>query len=55
MGGVYCEDCDIAPLLPADTPWGPGLRTWGADVEAAGRLWTLSERLTGASFAAHCA
>jgi NAD(P)-dependent dehydrogenase (short-subunit alcohol dehydrogenase family) len=50
MGGVYCEDCDIAPPLPADVPWGPGVRPWGADAEAAGRLWTLSERLTGASF-----
>lgn len=48
-GGVYCEDCDIAPAVPADAA-GAGVRPWAVDPEAARGLWTLSERLTGVSF-----
>lgn len=47
MGGVYCEDCDIAPLVPADAGPGHGVRPWAVDPELAARLWALSERLTG--------
>ena len=46
-GGVYCEDCDIAPAVPADAPPGAGVRPWAIDPEAARGLWALSERLTG--------
>ena len=48
MGGVYCEDCDIAVAVAADAPRGAGVRPWAIDREAAEGLWRLSERLTGA-------
>jgi NAD(P)-dependent dehydrogenase (short-subunit alcohol dehydrogenase family) len=50
LGGVYCEDCDIADLVPADAPMGTlagGVRPWAADDEAAARLWAVSAELTG--------
>lgn len=53
MGGVYCEDCDIAalderpPNPPGDTSLGTGVRPWATDTQAARRLWALSEQLTG--------
>jgi NAD(P)-dependent dehydrogenase (short-subunit alcohol dehydrogenase family) len=46
MGGVYCEDCDIAELVPADAT-GLGVRAYAADPDAAARLWALSAELTG--------
>jgi NAD(P)-dependent dehydrogenase (short-subunit alcohol dehydrogenase family) len=49
-GGVYCEDCDIAEAVPADSRKGTGVRPWASDPEYAKRLWQLSERLTGARF-----
>jgi NAD(P)-dependent dehydrogenase (short-subunit alcohol dehydrogenase family) len=48
MGGVYCEDCDVAEAVPADYPQPRGVRPWAMDPEAAERLWTLSEEWTGA-------
>jgi NAD(P)-dependent dehydrogenase (short-subunit alcohol dehydrogenase family) len=48
IGGVYCEDCEIA--LPQDKADGDkGVAPWAMDPEAAERLWVLSERLTGLS------
>lgn len=49
MGGVYCEDCDIAALVPDDST-GPGVRRWAADPVQACRLWALSEQMTGVRF-----
>lgn len=49
MGGVYCEDCDVAPAVTADSE-GLGVRPYATDPEYAERLWQLSERLTGATF-----
>jgi NAD(P)-dependent dehydrogenase (short-subunit alcohol dehydrogenase family) len=46
-GGVYCEDCDIAPMLPADSELSSGVRRWAVDKAAAEALWVLSEELTG--------
>jgi NAD(P)-dependent dehydrogenase (short-subunit alcohol dehydrogenase family) len=46
-GGVYCEDCDIAPMLPADSELSSGVRPWAVDKAAAEALWILSEELTG--------
>lgn len=49
MGGVYCEDCDIAePTVPGS----PEARIRGVDAhavdrEAAARLWELSADMTG--------
>lgn len=50
MGGVYCADCNIAPTLPRDdSPDLHGVRPRAIDPIAAGRLWQLSEQLTGVS------
>ncbi len=35
MGGVYCEDCDIARAVSADSPRGYGVRPWAMDPVAA--------------------
>ncbi len=46
LGGVYCEDCDIADAAgdPADRR---GVAPWATDDADAERLWALSARLTG--------
>lgn len=49
MGGVYCEDCDIAE---ATVPGSPEARIRGVDAhavdrEAATRLWQVSAEMTG--------
>jgi hypothetical protein len=49
MGGVYCEDCDIAEEIPGDLATPAGVAPWACGPEAAERLWALGERLTGAS------
>ena len=49
LGGVYCEDCDIAALV-ADDSTGPGVRRWAVDPAQARRLWMLSEQMTGVRF-----
>jgi hypothetical protein len=51
-GGVYCEDCDIAPMVSADSKLYSGVRPWAVDKSAAEALWILSEKLTSASFRA---
>ena len=45
-GGVYCEDCDIAPMVAADSKLLSGVRPWAVDKAAAEALWVLSEKLT---------
>ena len=45
-GGVYCEDCDIAQMLPVDSTLRSGVRPWAVDKGAAEALWILSEKLT---------
>ena len=46
MGGVYCENCDIAE--PSDDTTVPrGVWSWATDPEQAQRLWALSAELTG--------
>ena len=48
MGGVYCEDCDIAGPGPATHELtGNGISPWAHDPEQAEKLWELSEKLTG--------
>lgn len=49
MGGVYCEDCDIAD---ATVPGSPEARIRGVDAhavdrDAAARLWQMSAEMTG--------
>jgi hypothetical protein len=45
MGGLYCEDTDVAELRDAN-PDLAGVRDYAVDAEAAARLWALSEELT---------
>lgn len=56
MGGVYCEDCNIAALMPDDAvtaagsgALSSGVRRWATDPAAARKLWLLSEELTSTS------
>jgi NAD(P)-dependent dehydrogenase (short-subunit alcohol dehydrogenase family) len=46
-GGVYCEDCDISELVPDDSPFFSGVRSWAVDPPTARALWDLSEELSG--------
>jgi len=52
MGGVYCEDCNIATVIPDDAPPGPrpGVRAYALDPEKAAALWRFSEQATGVHF-----
>ena len=43
IGGVYCEDCEVAPLSET----GEGVRPHAVDPDEAKRLWALSVDLTG--------
>jgi NAD(P)-dependent dehydrogenase (short-subunit alcohol dehydrogenase family) len=45
MGGVYCEDCDIAEIATGDD--GLGVHEHAIDPDQAARLWTRSADLTG--------
>jgi NAD(P)-dependent dehydrogenase (short-subunit alcohol dehydrogenase family) len=48
IGGVYCEDCDVAELVANDVePFPGGVRAYAVDRDGAERLWTLSAELTG--------
>ncbi|MFE4860764.1 SDR family NAD(P)-dependent oxidoreductase [Streptomyces sp. NPDC056670] len=58
LGGVYCEDCDVAELVPAGAngvtdgeldaaALTAGVRAHATDPEQAARLWALSAELTG--------
>lgn len=44
-GGVYCENCDIAAIVPSDSKLMTGVREWAIDQSAAEKLWTISEDL----------
>lgn len=48
-GGVYCEDCHVAPVDDEDPR--AGVRSYAVDPAAAEQLWTLSEELVGETFA----
>jgi hypothetical protein len=45
LGGVYCEDVDVA--VPYAEGARRGVRDWATDPEQAARLWALSAELTG--------
>ncbi len=49
MGGVYCEDCDVAAPTDPDSPFARflGVDAHATDPEQAERLWALSAELTG--------
>ena len=46
-GGVYCEDCDIAPRDVGAESSFVGVRNYAVDPEQGHRLWRLSAELTG--------
>ena len=48
MGGVYCEDCNIAAVTAADDSSPAGVRDWAVNQENATRLWTLTEETLNA-------
>lgn len=50
MGGLYCEDCDVAELATEDSPRYSGVAPWAVNEESALRLWTLSEEMVGSTF-----
>lgn len=60
-GGVYCENCEVAPLsAQGDRPWKtgdsmhtPGVLPYAVNAENAERLWRLSEQLLGAHLPVH--
>jgi NAD(P)-dependent dehydrogenase (short-subunit alcohol dehydrogenase family) len=49
LGGVYCEDCDIAEPTVAGSPEAKiaGVDAHAIDPDAAAKLWALSAELTG--------
>jgi len=47
LGGLYCEDCDIAHRDPSDQIGFSGVKSYAIDPEQAERLWVLSAQLTG--------
>jgi len=49
MGGVYCEDCDIAAPASEDNPMG-GVHPHVRDEALADALWAVSEDMTGVRF-----
>ena len=60
LGGVYCEDADVAQLdegqiehRPDDPSTARGVQPYSLDEASAQRLWTLSEQLTGIVFHAN--
>ena len=62
LGGVFCMDSDIAPILPEGSVFSiadnhardrvAGVEAYAVDPEAARRLWEVSERMTGVRFEA---
>lgn len=51
MGGVYCEDVDIARVAAAnDDTSRRGVKAWAVDPAIADRLWARSEAWTGVRF-----
>lgn len=47
MGGVYCENCDIAPIDDSEGARFAGVGSHAVDKDAAKKLWALSADLTG--------
>jgi len=47
-GGLYIQDCGIAP---PSTPEVTGAKPYALDPAAAARLWEISERMVGETFA----
>lgn len=52
LGGIYCENVDIAPL-GSDVKTIGGIKPYSLDETNAKRLWQLSEEMTGIPFDIH--
>lgn len=51
IGGVYCEDGDIARMAEDEESYGSyGVKRYSLDKDNAKRLWDLSEKMKGVSF-----
>jgi len=50
LGGVYCEDSNVAPINQPEAGR-KGVAKWAADAELAERLWAVSELWTGLTVA----
>ncbi|MGB7654373.1 MAG: oxidoreductase [Novosphingobium sp.] len=50
LGGVYCEDCNVAALMGPDTPRFSGAAPHIRDEALASALWAKSEAMTGVMF-----
>lgn len=50
LGGQYCEDCEIADLLSADSTNLHGVMPWAVDAARARAWWEVSEQLAGVRF-----
>lgn len=50
VGGVYCEDSDIAGVATKETVGISGVEPYSLDPGSAKKLWALSEELTGVHF-----
>jgi NAD(P)-dependent dehydrogenase (short-subunit alcohol dehydrogenase family) len=48
MGGLYCEDCDVAKLADENSQRWEHVREWVCDEEKADRLWAMSEEMIAA-------
>lgn len=49
IGGVYCEDGDIAPIC-SDIASSKGVKPYSLDEMSAKQLWVLTEEMTGLTF-----
>jgi hypothetical protein len=47
-GGLYLQDCGIAPPATPEVTW---VKPYALDPAAAARLWEISERMVGETFA----
>ena len=50
IGGHYCEDCQVARPVPADSQSPTGVRPYALNPERAKALWKLSEEMVGETF-----
>jgi NAD(P)-dependent dehydrogenase (short-subunit alcohol dehydrogenase family) len=50
VGGRYCEDCAVAPVID-DSSRSPGVMRYALDPDVAAALWARSEELVGETFA----
>ncbi len=49
VGGRYCEDCAVSPVID-DPATSPGVMRYAVEPDTAAALWTLSEQMVGETF-----